>query len=44
MFSDEILEKIFSDERTYKVPIIFQTIMIKVIEDILEKEKLKNDN
>lgn len=36
MFSDEILEQIFSDERTFNVPIVFQTIMIKVIEDVLQ--------
>lgn len=36
MFSDEILEKIFSDERTFDVPIVFQTIMIKVVEDALQ--------
>ena len=43
MFSDEILEKIFSDERTYDVPIVYQTIMIKVIEEILEQND-ENDN
>lgn len=43
MFNDEILEKIFSDKRTYDVPIVYQTIMIKVIEEIIEAQN-ENDN
>ena len=39
MFSDEILEKIFSDQETQKVPIGYQSTMIHVIEKILEEEK-----
>ena len=39
MFSDEILEKIFLDPETQKVPIGYQSTMIHVIEKILEEEK-----
>lgn len=39
MFSDETLEKIFSDPETQKVPIGYQSTMIHVIEKILEEEK-----
>lgn len=44
MFSDEILEKIFSNERVNQVPIIYQNIMIKAIEEVLEEQKYENDN
>lgn len=39
MFSDETLEKIFSDPEAQKVPIGYQSTMIHVIEKILEEEK-----
>ena len=40
MFSADILEKIFTNEKASKVPIVYQSTMIKVIESILdEKEK-----
>lgn len=40
MFSDEILEKIFADKETQKVPIGCQSTMIRVIERILEEENV----
>lgn len=43
MFSDEILEKIFSQEETKKVPIGYQTIMITAIEKVLEEMGVKID-
>ena len=36
MFSDEILEKIFSHKETSKIPIWCQSTMIHVIEEVLE--------
>ena len=39
MFSDEILEKIFSDPEAQKVPIGYQSTMIHVVEKILEELK-----
>lgn len=36
MFSDAILEKIFSDKETQKIPIGCQSTMVRVIENILE--------
>lgn len=44
MFSDEILEKIFANDEVQKIPIVYQSIMIHVIEKILEKESKNNDN
>ena len=37
MFSDEILEQIFSDERARCIPICYQGTMIHVVEDVLER-------
>ena len=39
MFSDEILEKIFSNPEAQMVPIGYQSTMIHVIEKVLEEEK-----
>lgn len=36
MFSDEILERIFSDPEVSKIPIEEQSIMIRVIEKTLD--------
>lgn len=36
MFSDEILERIFSDPEASKIPIEEQSIMIRVIEKTLD--------
>lgn len=44
MFSDDILEKIFANDEVQKIPIVYQSIMIHVIEKILEKESKNNDN
>ena len=37
MLSDSVKEKIFADKRTWKVPFEYQSIMLRVIEDILEE-------
>ena len=37
MFSDEILEKIFSNPEMQKIPISTQSIAINVIEQVLEE-------
>lgn len=37
MFSDEILEKIFANNESKKVPIGYQSTMIHVVEDVLEE-------
>ena len=37
MFSDEILEKIFSSEEIKDVPIVYQSILIDVIEKVLKE-------
>ena len=37
MFSDEILEKIFSAQEISTVPIVYQSMMIEIIEKILEE-------
>lgn len=39
MFSDDFLEKIFENPKSYKVPIEYQTIMINVFEDVFKKIK-----
>lgn len=43
MFSDEILEKIFSHPETHKVPVGYQSTMVHVIEEILESEENNAD-
>ena len=37
VFSDEILEKIFTNKESRMVPIGYQSIMISVIEEVLEE-------
>lgn len=47
MLSDEFLEKLFSDKRIEKVPLLYQSIMIHAMEEMLEKEGIlieKGDN
>lgn len=39
MFSDEILEKIFSVPDVKNVPIVYQSIMVHAVESVLEEEK-----
>lgn len=39
MFSDEILEKIFSKDEVIKVPIVYQWVMVRAIQEVLEEEK-----
>ena len=43
MFSDEILEKIFTNPETVNVPIVYQSAMIHSIEKILEDVKQNQD-
>ena len=37
MFSDEILEKIFAQKEIQKVPFVYQSTIIHVIERVLEE-------
>lgn len=43
MFSDEILEKIFSHPETRKIPVGCQSTMVHVIEEVLESEENNAD-
>lgn len=43
MFSDEILEKIFSHPETKNIPIAEQSTMIQVIESVLEEMGVDTD-
>ena len=43
MFSDEILEKIFEHPESQKVPIGYQSTMIRVVEEVLEEMGVKLD-
>lgn len=43
MFSDELLEKIFSDKDVVKCPIGTQATIVRAIERILEEEQEKKD-
>ena len=43
MFSDEILEKIFSHPEPSKIPIGCQSTMIHVIEEVLEETDNANE-
>ncbi len=42
MFSDDILEKIFSDKETKHVPIGYQSTMVSVIEKIITELREEN--
>lgn len=42
MFSDEILEKIFSREDVMKIPIVYQSTMVHAIQEVLEKEGIED--
>lgn len=44
MFSDEILEKIFTNPETMNVPIVYQSAMIRSIEKILDDVKEEKPN
>ena len=39
MFSEELLEIIFTNPKTYNIPLEFQTIMIEVIEEAIKTHK-----
>ena len=38
MFSDEVLEKIFSREDVMKIPLTYQSVMVRAVKEVLEKE------
>jgi hypothetical protein len=38
MFSDEVLEKIFSREDVMKIPLTYQSVMVRAVQEVLEKE------
>lgn len=42
MFSDDVLERIFSQTEVHRVPLEFQTIMVKAVEVALEQEEQNN--
>ena len=42
MFSDEILESIFSQTEVHRVPLEYQTIMVKAVEIALEQGEQTN--
>ena len=37
-FSDEVLEKIFSREDVMKIPLTYQSVMVRAVQEVLEKE------
>lgn len=39
MFSDEFLEKIFSKDEMQKIPLVYQSAVIHVVEKTLEEEE-----
>lgn len=42
MFSDETLEKIFGREDVMKIPIVYQSTMVRAIQEVLEQEEREN--
>lgn len=42
MFSDEVLEKIFGREDVMKIPIVYQSTMVRAIQEVLEQEEDEN--
>ena len=44
MFSDEILERIFTHPETKYVPMAYQSTMIHAIESVLDEVKEENPN
>lgn len=44
MLSDSIKEKIFADRRTWKIPFEYQSVMLHVIEDVLEEMEVNLDD
>lgn len=44
MFSDEILEEIFSRKDVMKIPLTYQSVMIRAVQEVLEKEEKENAN
>lgn len=44
MFTDEILEKIYSQDEIQKIPISYVVTVVSIVESVLEKEEKKNVN
>ena len=44
MFTDEILEKIYSQEEIQKIPISYVVTVVSIVENVLEEEEKKNVN
>lgn len=42
MFSDELLEKIFIDERLRNVPLEYQSTVLNTVQDAIEERILEN--
>ncbi len=43
MFSEKVLEKIFSNPETIKIPFEYQSVMIHIVEQALEEVEEKYD-
>lgn len=46
MFSNEVLEKIFENPKLAKVPLVYQSVVVRAIEEVLEdmeNEEVKTD-
>ena len=44
MFTDEILEKIYSQDEIQKIPISYVVTVVSIVEKVLEEEEKKNVN
>jgi hypothetical protein len=44
MFTDEILEKIYSQEEIQKITISYVVTVVSIVEKVLEKEEKNNVN
>lgn len=44
MFTDEILEKIYSQDEIQKIPISYVVTVVSIVENVLEEEEKKNVN
>lgn len=44
MFTDEIYEKIYSQEEIQKIPISYVVTVVSIVESVLEEEEKNNGN
>lgn len=44
MFNDAILEKIFADKELQRIPFVYQTIVIRAVEKVLEEMGVNLDD